>query len=283
MVKKEKKNSKKTISSGKFPLVIIPIVLVCIGIMYKMLITMTVEREKWEDLRKENFEKDSVELKPNRGNILSAEGELLASSLPNYKVRFDFLAGIPVLKTKRDTVNGQVVVRNLYTEKDSIARDSLLRERDSLIIRNLPAISGGLARICPALDSAGYYAHMKEGLEKRARYFDICPGYILNYIQYNQLRELPVFDIRHKYKSGLIVEERNNRKKPFGSLARRTLGEMFGAKDSARSGLELAYDTLLRGESGIMHQRRIRSKNVDIVDKEPVDGYDLVSTINVST
>lgn len=282
MAKKEKKNSKKTISSGKFPLVIIPIVLVCIGIMYKMLMTMTVEREKWEDLRKENFEKDSVELKPNRGNILSAEGELLASSLPNYKVRFDFLAGIPVLKTKRDTVNGQVVVRNLYTAKDSIARDSLLRERDSLIIRNLPAISGGLARICPALDSAGYYAHMKEGLEKRARYFDICPGYILNYIQYNQLRELPVFDIRHKYKSGLIVEERNNRKKPFGSLARRTLGEMFGAKDSARSGLELAYDTLLRGESGIMHQRRIRSKNVDIVDKEPVDGYDLVSTINVS-
>ena len=57
MAKKEKtNNSKKTVSSGKFPFVIIPVVLVCIGITYKMLVTMTVEHEKWEELRKENFE-----------------------------------------------------------------------------------------------------------------------------------------------------------------------------------------------------------------------------------
>ena len=267
MAKKEK-NNRKTVSSGKFPLVIVPVVLVCIGILWKMLQTMTVDREKWEQVRKENFEKDSVELKPNRGNILSSEGELLASSLPNYKVRYDFASTVTI---QRADSNGKMK----WVVLDSVDRDTFLTNR-------LPAISSGLARICPALDSAGYYRHLSEGLEKHARYYDVCPGYILNYIQYNQLRELPVFDIRRRYGCGLIVETRNNRKKPFGSLARRTLGEMFGAKDSARSGLELAYDTLLRGQSGIMHQRRIRSKNVDIVDLEPVDGYDLVSTINVS-
>ena len=274
MAKKDK-NKKKTVSSGKFPLVIIPIILVCIGIIYCMIKTMTVDAPYWEQVRKENFEKDSVELKPNRGNILSAEGELLASSLPNYKVRFDF--GTTVTVPMEVTVGSG---ENKRTKIKPVVLDST--QRDSCLMANLPAISGGLARICPALDSAGYFRHLSEGLAQHKRYYDICPGYILNFIQYNQLRELPIFNIRTKYGSGIIVEERNNRKKPFGSLARRTLGEMFGAKDSARSGLELAYDSLLRGESGLLHQRRIRSKNVDIVDQEPVDGYDLVSTINVS-
>ena len=89
MAKKEK-NTKKTVSSGKFPLIIFPIIAVCIGIIYCMVKTMTIDADYWEKVRKDNFEKDSVELKPNRGNILSSEGELLASSLPNYKVRFDF-------------------------------------------------------------------------------------------------------------------------------------------------------------------------------------------------
>ena len=80
----------------------------------------------------------------------------------------------------------------------------------------------------------------------------------------------------------MVAEERNNRNKPFGSLARRTLGEMFGAKDSARSGLELAYDSLLRGVPGKVHNKKVLSKYLSIVDKEPVDGYDLVSTIDVS-
>lgn len=279
---KQERNTRKTISPNKFPFVIVPIVLVCLGIIYFMVRTMTVEREHWIEVRQENFEKDSVELKPMRGNILSDEGELMASSLPNYKVHFDFLAGVPVLRVKRDTINGVVRVTKLYTEKDSLVRDSLMMQRDSLILSNLPAISGGLAQICPALDSAGYYQHLLKGLQSHSQYYDICPGYVLNYIQYGQLRQLPVFNIKSKYRCGIVADERNNRKKPFGSLARRTLGEMFGAKDSARSGLELAYDTLLRGQSGMLHQRRIRSRNVDIVDKEPVDGYDLVSTINVS-
>lgn len=268
------KTATRTISANKFPFVIVPVVLVCVGIVYSMLKTMTVDRETYIKMRIEKFEKDSVELKPNRGNILSSEGELLSSSLPNYKVHFDFLAGIPNMP--KDTLDKREYVKAVAI------RDSLIRVKDSTLLANLPVISGGLAKICPALDSAGYYAHIKSGMEKHARYFDLCPRYILNYIQYNKLRELPILNIKSKYRSGLIVDERNNRKKPFGSLARRTLGEMYGAKDSARSGLELAYDTLLRGKSGLLHQRRIRSKNVDIVDLEPVDGYDLVSTINVS-
>ena len=117
------KSVTRTISANKFPFVIVPVVLVCIGILYSMLKTMTVDREHWVQIRKDNFEKDSVELKPNRGNILSAEGELLSSSLPNYKVRFDFLAGIPNMP--KDTMN-----RKDY-DKAVAVRDSLIRMKDS--------------------------------------------------------------------------------------------------------------------------------------------------------
>lgn len=276
--KDTEKKKHKLIKTEKFPFVIIPLILVCIGILYCMVKTMTVEKERWVQMRKENFEEDSVILKPQRGNILSSEGELLASSLPNYKVRFDFLSGIPSLPT--DSATSQKAHAEFLEAQEK--RDSLISKKDSVFTANLPSIASGLARICPALDSAGYVRHLTKGMELHARYYDICPGWILNYIQYNELRKLPLFNVKGKYSSGLIVEERNNRKKPFGSLARRTLGEMFGAKDSARSGLELAYDTLLRGKSGLLHRRRIRSRNVEQVDLPAQDGYDLVSTINVS-
>ena len=45
---KKEKNTKKTVSSGKFPLIILPIILVCIGIIYCMVKTMTVEAAYWE-------------------------------------------------------------------------------------------------------------------------------------------------------------------------------------------------------------------------------------------
>ena len=43
----------------------------------------------------------------------------------------------------------------------------------------------------------------------------------------------------------------NARRRPFGSLAQRTVGDLYGAKDVARCGLELSFDSILRGTNGI--------------------------------
>ena len=268
MVKGKGKTKKpEKITSEKFPYVICVVVLICIGIFYCMLKTMTVDRQKWIQIRKSTFEKDNDTTQAARGKILSSDGELLASSLPNYKVHFDFLACVP-----NDT----------STPKKRHLRDSLLRKRMDTIRVSIPKIAKGLADICPALDSAGYQRHFEKGLQERNRYFDVCPGYILNYLQFSELKKLPVFNFPGKYASGLDVALRNNRKKPFGSLARRTLGEMYKTEDKGQSGLEHAYDSYLKGTPGLARKRRIRSKSVSIVDREPVDGYDLVSTIDVS-
>ena len=56
---------------------------------------------------------------------------------------------------------------------------------------------------------------------------------------------------------------------------------MFGAKDTARFGLELSYDSILRGSNGIIHRRKVLNRFLDIMDTPPIDGADIVTTIDV--
>lgn len=95
------------------------------------------------------------------------------------------------------------------------------------------------------------------------------------------MKALPVFRLT-PYKSGFHWEEYNARTRTYGSLAGRTIGAMFGAKDTARFGLELSYDSILRGTNGIVHRRKVRNKFLDITDTPPIDGADIVTTIDVS-
>ena len=91
---------------------------------------------------------------------------------------------------------------------------------------------------------------------------------------------MPIFRER-TYKGGFHWEEYNARRKPFGSLGRRTIGDLFGEIDSAKNGLELAFDKELRGINGLMHRRKVLSKYLDIPVLAPIDGCDIVTTIDV--
>ena len=256
--------------SGKYSYVVVLAFLFALCIAFFMLKTMTVDREKWIYTKKINFESDSLEVKPIRGNILSADGQLMASSLPDYKVYIDFLSGLTSKSAK---------ARTPITKEDS----ATWHLKDSLFHENLDSICRGLSKICPVKSAAEYKSYLEHGWATKNRYYEICPHQLLNYIQFNQLMNLPFFNMTksNKYLIGLSITPRNNRKKPFGSLAKRMLGDMYGAKDSARSGIELAYDSVLRGEFGLRHRKKVRSKYLDIIDVPAVDGYDVVTTIDV--
>lgn len=270
--------------TGKFPIIVAIALLMAVGIVICMVKTMIFDKQMWEDRRHVAFEKDSLIVPPTRGNILSDDGQLMASSLPDYKVYIDFMSGISsgVPKNSKDIVH-----TDLFTRQDSIiyfTKDSLFLGKGDAYAAIIDSICRGLEEICPTRTAKEYREHIAQGWNEHRRYFEICKGQVLNYIQYNELLRLPFFNesVKRKYYVGLSVEPRNNRKKPFGSLARRTLGEMFGAKDSARSGLELAYDSILRGTPGIQHRRKVRNKYIPIIDKQPVNGYDIVSTIDIT-
>ena len=63
--------------------------LIGVGIVIKAAHIMFVDRKYWEEVAS-RFKKEDVTLYPNRGNILSGDGKLLASSLPEYYLFLDY-------------------------------------------------------------------------------------------------------------------------------------------------------------------------------------------------
>ena len=239
----------------------IAIVLTLIGfaIIGKALYIMTAKKTYWTQVAS-RLKRDSVSVKPNRGNILSCDGQLMASSIPEYKVFVDFQAGAT----------------------DSAGNHN----RDSLWAENIDSLCYELNQIFPSRSAAEFKAHLLEGKRKvmkngtvGARHWAIWPRRI-DYNTFCEVHNLPIFR-EPVGKGGFHWETYNARRRPFGSLAQRTVGDMFGAKDSAKYGLELSYDSILRGTNGLMHRRKVLSKYLDIPVLSPIDGADIVTTIDV--
>ena len=217
-----------------------------ISIIVKAAVIMFGERNYWK-IVSEQYVATNVVVKPMRGNILSADNQLMASSLPEYKIYMDFVAGG--------------------------------KEKDSLLMLHLDEICEGMHKIFPDKSAAEFKAHIKKGRREKKRNYLLYPNRI-SYIQYKEVKQLPVFKLS-RYKGGFKELAFNQRKKPFGSLARRTLGDMYPAIDSAKNGLELAFDSILRGTNGLTHRQKVMNKWLNIVDRPPVDGCDIISTLDV--
>ncbi len=239
----------------------IAVVLTLIGfaVVGKAMYIMTAKKDYWTQVA-DRLKRDSVSVKPGRGNILSCDGQLMASSIPEYKVYMDFQAG------RDDSIHAQ--------------------KQDSIWEEKIDSICEGLSQIFPSKTAEEFKTHLIAGKKRvlkngkeGARHYPIWPRRI-DYNTFCEVRKLPIFK-EPIYKGGFHWEEFNARRRPFGSLAQRTVGDMFGAKDSAKYGLELSFDSILRGKNGIMHRRKILSKYLDIPVLLPEDGADIVTTIDV--
>ena len=82
-------DSKKIIP--RYSLIFIFIVAWGLYILGNAAYLMFVEKEYWEEVSKQLVQ-DDVPIPANRGNILSADGHIMASSLPEYKIYMDFVA-----------------------------------------------------------------------------------------------------------------------------------------------------------------------------------------------
>ena len=65
--------------------------LVAVLVVAKTAYIMTAKRDFWMQVA-DRVKVDSLQTPSQRGNILSCDGQLLASSLPQYKVFIDFKA-----------------------------------------------------------------------------------------------------------------------------------------------------------------------------------------------
>jgi len=244
----------------RFALVFLLIVAGFVAVLIYIMRIQWFERDKWMqmvDTQKPN----ATVITPQRGNILDCEGRLLASSIPGYYVYMD--TRVPALHQGGDTL--------FYRYVDSIAI--------------------GLARILPEKSSAEYKRLMVKSFNKRngktasgqqrenGSYLKLCPHRV-SYIQKREIEQLPLFR-RGYYKSGLRFEGAPQRKKPFGSLASRTLGTIL-SNGKGNAGLEKTFDTELHGIDGLALRERMGGKWEDVSVREAVNGYDLVTTLDAN-
>jgi cell division protein FtsI (penicillin-binding protein 3) len=129
--------------------------------------------------------------------------------------------------------------------------------------------------------SSGHYqAKLQKARANKSRYVFIAKK--LSYTEQMRLKSFPLFN-KGANKGGLIIEQKIVREHPIGLVAKRTIGYERSNEDG--KGLEYAFRNYLNGKNGHRMMQKI-AKNQwkpisDINEKEPQDGYDIISTIDV--
>ena len=252
----------KNNSIGRFRIIFFGICLLGIYIISSALYTMLTKQDYWSEVSK-LFIRHNIVIPATRGNIYDCKGRLMAGSVPEYRIYMDY-----------------VVI-----DRDSAARHKAQQWRDSVFMATLDTISEGLAKIFPDKkkshkeNTKWFRNRLLEGKKRKSHAWRIYPRNT-SYIQYKECKELPLFK-ETSYKGGFYTETIMQRKHPYGSLASRTLGSLRADSNAAKNGLELSYDSILRGKDGISHSMKVRNKRVRIIDVEAENGHDLMTTIDV--
>lgn len=243
---------------------VVVLMLCCVaaGILICAFDTAFVEKEKWLKVAEEQKRPNRLIL-PGRGNIYSADGKLMATSVPRYYLYMDFKAD--VFETKTTKWNG---------------RDTFLNSKTN----GVDSLAVYLSRKLKDRTPAGYKAYLLRGLKSKSRQYPIFAGKV----SYSDLKEIQKFPFLRlgRFRSGFYTKEMVQRQKPFGSLASRTIGDIYGEIEEGgltkgKNGLELQYDSLLRGEAGLSSVRRLGGGWTNVVEVEPTDGCDIKTTIDI--
>jgi cell division protein FtsI (penicillin-binding protein 3) len=223
------------------------ILLVAIAIAMKLTNIQWVEGDYYRKLAKERTVKNFV-IPSNKGNIYSSDGSLLATSIPNYEIRFDALA-----------------------------------PKQEIFEKNVQSLSDSLAVIL-GKSSSFYQNELRRSRANNNRYYLIARN--LSYTDYIKIKGFPLFKLG-AYKGGIIVEQRTVREHPIGKIAERTIGyeRKVAAGRYDGKGIEWAYRKYLNGKDGKILKQKIAKgqwKPIrDINEVDPQDGYDVISTIDV--
>ena len=233
----------------RFAIIFIIIALGFVAVLGKIIYVQTVERGEWLKVA----EKQVPTLKPitaTRGNILDCNGRLLASSMPQYYIYMD--TRVPALHEKK----GQLF--NTYI--DTLAND-------------LSAVVGDRT-------AEEYKAHIVRAYRRGEKRLRVCERRI-NYLQRQELEQNALIK-KGKYRSGIFFEDQHRRIKPYGILASRTIGSIYGEDGVGNSGLEKRFDKELRGVDGMSSVQRIGGRYESVTVEEARDGLDVVTTIDAN-
>ena len=202
-----------------------------------------VQGDKYRELSVASTVKNDT-IYSNRGNVYAADGNLLATSMYKYTIRMDLVA-----------------------------------VKSSVFEKKIKELSNSLSNLL-GKPSSYYQKKLRNARKRKNRYLLIARD--LGYNDYMKMRQFPIFKLG-PYKGGFITEQKSVRVKPIGKIAARTIGY-----EDYRGGvgIEGAFTKYLEGENGLRRKQKIAQgqwKPINIFnEKEPIDGRDVITTIDVN-
>lgn len=224
------------------------IVLLAFAVLFKLFHVQIVEGEKWRTMA-DSLSTRFANVEAARGNIYSIDGSLLATSVPEYEIRMDMLAG-------------------------GIEKDEVFYEKVDSLAAKLSSFFGDKSK-------SQYSRMLRVARGDSVRYLLLKRD--VTHQELKLIRKFPIFSLG-RYKGGLISVQQNKRIMPFQTLAARTIG--YKNKNVQPVGLEGAYSSYIDGESGKRLMQRIAggvwmpvNQDIEIAPKE---GADIISTIDIN-
>ena len=195
--------------------------------MYVLAISIVVQIVKIQFVQGDEYKSlaqkrtiQNVVIPANRGNVYSSEGNLLATSVPKYDIRFDAITPT----TKR-------FEKHIQSLSDSLA-------------------------IFHGKSSDYYEKELRKARVNKNRYLLLARN--LGYSNYLRMRSFPLLSMGGN-SGGLIVEQKTKREHPMGGIAQRSIGyeRVDDNHNITRAGIEGAFgEQYLRGLDG----RRLKQK-----------------------
>ena len=231
-------------NTGRIWVVFVGLTLVGLGVFARILMIQTVEHEQWAD-RGEEFSASVRTIAPARGQILAEDGSLLATSVPVYDLRWD-------------------------AKCEGMRWDMYDAYVDSLCLELGQALGKQPSALKSKFDNAIERGHRGALIARN-----------IPFTAFQSLRNLPFVKLG-RYKSGLVFERKENRRRPFGKLAARTVGI---DREHQRVGLERAWNDELAGVEGQQLSRKVAGNQwMPVTDEflvDPVEGLDVVTSLDL--
>ena len=228
---------------SRLSIVVVLMALFLLVIFVKIVRIQSLEGEKYRKISTHRtIRKDTIPY--NRGNVVSARGSLLATSMSKYNVRMDVV-----------TVSDDVFEKNIH------------------------ALSVSMSEMFGK--SVDYYEnYFRKARRSKNRYLLVARN--LGYMDYLKIKSFPIFNLG-LYRGGFITEQRTVREHPIGKIAERTIGYdnyrgRVGIEGAYTEYLEGSLGWRMKQRIAKNQWKPINDNN----EVEPQDGSDIVTTIDIN-
>ena len=222
------------------------IVVLGVVVLGRAFYIQNVEGSYWRSMG-DSLHQKFIPLTAERGTIYSEDGNMLSTSVPIFDVYVDFGA------------------------------DGLREKNGARFKNNIDSLSYCLAKLFNDKKTADYKKEMQLAYKNNDRYYPLKKK--ISFDEYVQLRNFPLVR-QGRNKSGFIVDVKDKRINPYVLFANRTIG--LSRDNASKVGLELSYDSFLRGTTGQRLMRYIAGAYMPVegVEVDPENGKDIITTLD---